>query len=337
MIWSKAKYKIKKQQKLALNGIIVQLAGTQDGFVYAIIRPKESRKYYEQTLIGISIESGVLWEYESTLYHPKDLRVNTNGEACVCHGKELLVVNKSGELIQNIAIEMEEKQQVGSFAIVDGGYIVCVECDFNNPKAKVVRITIDGDELWSTPIPINDVAYKGLVHMGVDTNWEIEESPPHEVENWVSLYRRGVVVSDDRVLVNYFEFPRTGVGQSFCLDLYSGELLWVTPPSPFHIVIPLSDARFMISHYGYGAFETELYDRDGKIVNEWNTVGYMIVDEQGKMLCLSLKNQETGKTEVVELEDGGGMSSLFKLVDNEGAYPIIDDLGNLIFSNGGAN
>lgn len=157
----------------------------------------------------------------------------------------------------------------------------------------MIKLDPSGSVLWSTTLPVGALGYQGVVEAGVHTGWETQPKRPWRPESWEPIRYGGsepLLMSGDRLLASFFEFPRSGIGCCYGLDAVSGSLLWVTEPAPTHTLAVAGPGRFYQGLQGYGAFETRLLGPDGAILRRWEVHGYLVIDAGGVVRCVEMEN-----------------------------------------------
>ncbi|MGY3795150.1 hypothetical protein [Aquimarina sp. 433] len=331
MIHDKNKYQILDKNKIRLSGLVSKYGMNTSGTLFAILHPnKMDASWNHYRLVGISLDKGIIWEHETSDFKPNELRISDNGDAYISYANEIRQVSQDGKIQKSIMFKINAHQEIGSFALINDGFLITLQGK-GKPNAKVQRTTLDGEVIWESPIPSKDISYKGLVQMSAKDNWEAREAPPWNPKSWNCLTNNEIVISGKNVLVNYFEFPGSAIGISFCLNINTGSIQWQTKPAPFESVCGLKNGEFLIGHQGYGAFDTNLYSKDGKIIEKWESVGAVVVNSNDEIFAIEMDNNTSSKLHFVELKKGGKVKKGKRIPGYYIINPVIDDLGNTIF------
>jgi hypothetical protein len=331
LIWNKNKYKILDQKKIQLSGLVSKYGLNKSGVLYAIVHPnKMDESWYHYRLVGISLDEGILWELDSSDFKPNELRISDNGDAFISSSNEIRQVSEDGKIQKKIVFKTDLNQEVGSFVLLEDGFLITFQGK-EKPNAKVQRTTIDGEIIWESPISAKNVSYKGLVQMSAKDNWKAKEMPPWNPKSWNCLIDNEIIISGENVLVNYFEFPGSGIGMSFCLNIKTGVIQWNTKPAPFESICGLNNGKFLIGHQGYGAFDTNLYSKDGEIIERWESVGATVVNSNDEIFAIEMDNHADSKLHFVELRRGNEIKKGKRIPGYYIIHPVLDDLGNVIF------
>lgn len=331
MTWKKNKYKILEQNKIKLSGLISKYGLNNSGTLFAIIHPnKMDESWYHYRLIGISLDKGILWEHKESDFQPNELRISNNGNAYISSGNEIRQVSEDGQIQKSITFKLEPNQEIGSFILIKDGFILTLQGK-KNSNAKVRRVTFDGEIIWESLISTKEISYKGLVQMSAKNNWKVEEIPSWNPKSWNCLINNEIIVSGENILVNYFEFPGSGIGMSFCLNLETGVMKWTTKPAPFESICGLNNGKFLIGHQGYGAFNTNLLNSNGEIIESWKSVGASVVNANEQVFAIEMDNHSDSKLHFVELIMGNKIKKGKRIPGYYIIHPVLDDLGNVIF------
>ena len=325
----KNKYKITEQNTLPLSGLVAKYGINKSDILFAILRPSNGSGYH-RWLVGISLEKGILWEYKHPDFSPDELRIAANGDAYISSGNEIQQVDENGQLQKSITFELALDQTIGSFVLIEEGFLLAIEGN-DQPNAKVLRTNLNGEIVWESPISPKGIAYKGVVQMRATNNWQVEEKPPWQPRSWNCLINNEIIVSGENVLVSYHEFPGSGVGMSFCLHIKTGAIQWTTKPAPFESVCGLKDGKFLIGHQGYGAFDMDLFDTDGKIIESWASAGKAVVNSHEQKFAIEMDNRSSSKLHFVALKKERKVKKGKRIPGYYIIYPVLDDLGNVVF------
>jgi hypothetical protein len=331
MFWkNKNKVLIKNKKKIALPGSITKYGISQDGVMFAIIRKEESNRRYNQELIGISITGEILWKSSIDIAYPSELRISSDGDCYVSYLNTIQRISKNGETEKTISIKLNPKQEIGSFVIANDFFIICVH-GRGKPNASVLKTDLEGKAIWETLIPANDISYEGVVEMRADNDWKAKRKRDWSPENWLCLSGNEIIVSNNTILVNYFEMPRSGLGKSYILDRNSGELKWSSEPAPFESISCYDVDKYLIGYQGYGAFETKLVDSSGNLLNKWESVGKSIVSANKEISVIEMDNSSASKLYHTKLRNNGEVIKGLKIEGYYMMYPILDNNGNMVF------
>jgi len=331
LIWNRNKYKILKQNKIQLSGLVSKYGLNKSGVLFAILNPnKMDESWNNYWLVGISLDKGILWEYKTSDFKPNELRISDNGDAYISNGNEIRQISDDGEIQKSIIFKIDSDQEIGSFVLLKDGFLITLQGK-DKPNAKVQRTAFDGEIIWESPISTKDISYKGLVQMSAKDDWKAKEMPPWNPKSWNCLINNEIIISEENVLVNYFEFPGSGIGMSFCLSIETGDIVWTTKPAPFESICGLKGGKFLIGHQGYGAFDTNLYNKEGKIIERWKSVGTSVVNSNDEIFAIEMDNHSDSKLHFVELKKGNEVKKGRRIPGYYIVHPVLDDLGNVIF------
>ncbi|WP_422107858.1 hypothetical protein [Winogradskyella sp.] len=331
MLWkNKNKFKVKSIKKVDLSGYMVKYGITQEGILYAIIAKEGDQNRYYQELIGISVDGKILWHSALKIGYHSELRISKDGHCFIGFSNEIHKIDKNGTSETFITIAIDSDQEIGSFAILDDAFIICIHGK-KRPNSKVLKVDLKGQIIWETPIPVNGISYEGVMEMRADNNWKAERKKDWSPENWLCLYNNEIIISDDSILVSYFEMPRSGIGKSYILDSKTGKIKWDSKPAPFESISCIGKGMFLLGHQGYGAFDTELISSEGELIDKWKSVGKTVVSKHKEIGLIEMDNSSASELYHSKLMGNGEVIRGSKI---EGYYiidPVLDHYGNMIF------
>ncbi len=320
--------KISSEKAIQLPGWIHKFGANSEGLVYAMvmIQPDKERRYQ---LLGIAIAEGIQWQLAEEFNKRSDLRIANSGEVWVSSGSAILNISPAGEILNTLEFELADNQQIGSFVLMEDGFLVCVEGK-REPNSKVLRSDANGAIRWETKIPAGKIAYEGIIQMTAKKNWEPEQKPDWNPINWITLDNNEIFVSNGTALVSYFEMPRSGIGVSYCLDVETGQIKWITPPKPYESIACIGNGLYLMAYQGYGAFETKLWSQKGEVIDKWESAGRAVLSPEGDISSIQMSN-DSRRMHFVNLK-GNGIVALGPVIDGYWmTYPAIDEWGNMVF------
>ncbi|SIN93817.1 hypothetical protein SAMN05444166_1697 [Singulisphaera sp. GP187] len=279
-----------------------------------------------------------MWEREWTIrsHRPLTLRVADDGRPWVGLGDLLIEIDHDGRNLKTLDLARDDRERLGSFLLAPDGVYACLYRP-GAPRTwgpRVLKLGPSGSVLWSTTLPIGAIGYTGVVEVGGGTGWEMKPKRPWQPETWEPIRYGGsepLLLSGDRLLASLYEFPRSGIGCSYGLDAASGDLLWVTEPAPTSTLAVAGLGRFYHGLQGYGAFETRLLDHDGSVQRRWESHGFLVIDEQGRVRSLEMENRLPSRMRFVTLQDDGGVGNGPLLDGYYSSYPAISREGVVAF------
>ena len=296
-----------------------------------------SENYLSQQLMAVDIEGESLW----SLKLQNQCRLGDIGDGCawLFESQAIVGVSADGVLIRRELLDLEEQERIGCLSLVEGGIIVSVyriePHDRYGLAPRVMRFDSDFEQIWSIRLPINKVAYQGCGYMGVDTNWEIRETPPWNPSTWLPCGEDQLLVSGNRILASFQEMPRTGIGCRYVLDAGTGELVWKSKSAPIANACALGDGRFLMGNQGYGAFQSALYEDGVLEMQSWPSHGHTVV-VAGDYISVQMSNDLSVPQHVVRLEANGDVSRMSqRLPGYYTSKPVLLRDGNLYFWRGG--
>ena len=331
MLWRKNKYKVLQENHIDLPGLVVKYGINKSGLLYAILRPNQmDESWYDYWFVGISLEKGILWEYNDPDFRPDELRIDKAGDAYISDGSTILRISKDGEIKENITFKLDADQIIGSFVLLEDGFIISLQGK-EKPNAKVIRTDFNGKIKWDCMISEDGIAYKGLVQMSAANNWQPEQMPAWTPRSWNPSKHDEIIISGENVLATFADFPGSGIGMAYCLNIHTGLIKWKTKPAPFESIAGLPGGRFLIGYQGYGAFESELYSSDGEIIDSWESAGKLIVTPNEQLFSIEMANLSNAALHHVELKSGGKIEKGIRIPGYYIVYPAIDEFSNIVF------
>jgi hypothetical protein len=182
----------------------------------------------------------VLWRRESP-GHPYPPRVSESGTVWVCHRDPSGAVaatelDTDGTVMRSVVPEHEPHEHLGALVLLPDGFCVLwMPADRYHvippgPTARVARHRIDGATVWSTPLPLTNLHYPGVVEMGVHTGGKIRPKAPWRPQTIEPHHWDPLLVAGDRVLAGINDSG--GIGVCSLLTLATGELVAASEPAP---------------------------------------------------------------------------------------------------------
>lgn len=93
----------------------------------------------------------------------------------------------------------------------------------------------------------------------------------------------------------------------------------------------LDGERFLLGLEGYDLFNTWLYDRDGKLVQEWRSCGHIVPDPDGTARVIELDRTSPTRSRVVRLHPDGAIERGPALDGGNASPPTVLDDGTIVF------
>lgn len=162
-----------------------------------------------------------------------------------------------------------------AFVPAPDGAVVAVSDIQDRAAAAVIRLDRDGQVVWRTEVPVPATLSGGASETRRDDGAVIRTTRPLVPQQWV-IDRSELCVSGDRLLAVFVDFPRTGIGIGHGIDLETGRIVYRTAPAPHGQLAPAAPGSFLVGLQGYGAFETQLVDRDGQVTTTWRSHGRVV-------------------------------------------------------------
>jgi len=321
---------------------------TMPGQVWGIVAPTpagpifvtshDAHNLHTTILVALDLTGTEMWRREFD-GHPSPARATAGGTVWVSHrgpdGHTLTEVDADGSVLRSVTPEQQPHEHLGTFVVLPDGFCAAwLPAERYRPVpgglARAARHTHTGATTWSTPLPLNNLSFPGVVEMGVHTNWQVRPMRPWtprtiEVGHWQPL-----LVSADRVLVGVTDFS-SGIGVCTILDTGTGRIVATTEPAPYHDKAIAGPGRFLVGQQGYGAFSTTLHDRDGRPVQTWPSHGMMLVDRHGTIRGPESENRLPSRSLFRVLNADGSLRDGPPLSGYYTAYPALDSDGRTVF------
>ncbi|WP_165970418.1 hypothetical protein [Actinomadura sp. 6K520] len=219
------------------------------------------------------------------------MRVAPDGGVWLADDAALVETTASGAPGRQVALSHAPDERIGEFVVLADGFVVAWQSKPYH-TARVERVNGSGARRWSAELPDARLSYEGVVEMSAANDWEPAPMAPWRPRELSPERPSGLLVSADRVLATYLDWS-SGIGMGYCLDLATGELVWVTPPHPTGERAIAGPGAFLVGSQGYGAFSTRLYDRDGATVAEWPSHGRLLVSSRGRIRVVEMANDSS--------------------------------------------
>lgn len=234
------------------------------------------------------------------------MRVAPDGGVWLADEAALVETTASGAAGRRVEFSCARDERIGTFVLLPDGFVVAWA---SHPyrRVRVERTDGSGARRWSTELAGARLSHEGVVEMSAANGRRAEPMAPWRPRDLVPERWAGLLVSADRVLATYTDWS-SGIGMGFCLDLATGDLVWVTPPHPTGERAIAGPGGFLVGSQGYGAFSTRLYDRDGAVVVEWPSHGGLLVSSRGRIRVVELDNDLSSPQRVRRLHRDGSMT-----------------------------
>lgn len=326
-------FQVFNEKVLEMPGRVFETAFNHQDFLYAILRYEDP---YRSLLSGIDLDKGLIWTAPIELhkyYHP--FRVDRFGYAWIGAKNQLFQLDTQGNILRTITLALDEDQMIGSLLVLEDSLLLSIQADeYNTPNAKVMRIDLEGNTMWESPIDASEVYYPYVLKMMEPHGNEKLKSRPKSAfqpKSWVVASQSELLLSQDSLLASYVDMPSSGLGASFCLDVHTGQLKWTDSLRPSHSIACLNQGIFMIGMYGYGAFKTKMYNKEGKLIGEWDSTGTCLVTPQNEIYLVEMTNDMSVKQYYAKLRADNTVQRFDRIGGYYMVYPLLDDLDNTIF------
>ncbi len=162
----------------------------------------------------------------------------------------------------------------------------------------------------------------------VDYNGEISLLNSQGISMWSSPFKfegkaNQAFISKDRLLLttDTNDYHAWGIlGPAFLIDLKDGSLVAKLRGESG---ASLKNGSFILGLEGYGCFKTWLYDRNGKLVQEWRSYGHYIVGENDDIRVLECDRRDPTESRLVRLKKDGQIEKGQILNDSQIGKPLV--------------
>jgi hypothetical protein len=142
-------------------------------------------------------------------------------------------------------------------------------------------------------------------------------------------------ISGEVVLACFSNMPVTGIGLGYALSLTDGALRFTTASGPIQSSAALGGGAFLVGYQGYGAFETQHYDRDGRVRTRWASQGHYIIAGDD-IRVIELTNANPYAMHLARLLQDGSVVRGERLDGHHTSPPSVCPDGTALFFRGGS-
>jgi outer membrane protein assembly factor BamB len=325
MLFSSGRNQVERR-RIGLSGKVLQVAASAD-LIHLVTISADN----DAQLETVSRDGEHYWRQELEWW-PCDLRVDHHGSVWVGGNHQLLCFSALGERLGELMVPDVGEQILGAFLVTRDGLFVCAHDPSGTAcEPHLSKLTLDGSSCWRCRIPVAPVAYSGVTEMRADNGWQSRQCPPWQPENWVADAETPMLMLGNRLCARFIEFPRSGIGRTYCLDLDTGRVEWATAPHPTGSVAAFDNAHLLVGSQGYDAFETGLYDLNGVCTTRWPSHGYYLVSGDGELRTLEMENLMPSRMRFSILQPDGSVRKGPRMPGYRSTYPVIDRQGTAAF------
>lgn len=230
--------------------------------------------------------------------------LNVNQTVWVFDSEGAWACGSGGECDARVRLRPREGMELAAIGSVGDGFLFAWQHDIRTPMSPPLleRVGRDGSTRWCVTLPVDPVAYEGVVQMRADDGWRSRPKPPWTPETWVAKSKM-LTMSGDAALACFNEFPRSGIGFGSVVSVADGAPRFTTKTGPVSEVATLGGGEFLVGYQGYGAFETLRYDRDGGVPERWASHGHYLISDG--LRVIELENILPSKMHLTRLLPGG--------------------------------
>jgi hypothetical protein len=261
-----------------------------------------------------------------TLVHRFDFAVRSKVHESVSHKQQsplsiwlfgqqsLIAIGPSGKLVQSLSLsdfpefDPLPDEEIGAALATDEAVYLSVNRGVNNTSkqspehdltARLVKVSLTGELIWSTKLPAGKIEYGGVSYMSADTGWKTKSCPPWFPTTWKSFGHDLLLESGNRIMVGLAE-SSSGVGCRYAVDSDSGEIVWQSEYSAGGNSVSIGDGSFLICDQGYDEFRTRLF-RNDKVEMSWPSHGHSF-SNSGRFFSIQLANVSSQPQHCVEMK-----------------------------------
>ena len=206
-------------------------------------------------------------------------------------------------------------------ALLDDGVVLALDHPMQESYSpRIERWRHDGSKVWQTNLPLMPISDCG-VEARMPIGWRCLQSD--------------LPVSGNLVLATYHEFPKSGNGFGYVLNLTDGAVSYLTAQGPLSVSASLGQGAFMIGFEGGGEFSTLLYDAEGQLAGQWPTCGH-VVKANRNVRVIEMNRDCSSTTCLQRLGSRGGIIRGDRLAGYSTSLPYVRADGSAIFFRHGA-
>lgn len=279
------------------------------------------------TIYCFDMSGRPIWEREFPGCYPQSLKLDQQGRIWLARKYELKCVSLDASYKFDYPIRFETGEMMGGFVVTPDYLYVCsrVTRHHRTGQPGIFSYERNGEFQWQTRLPVEPIAFAGIVEMGVTTRGKIQPKKAWMPTTWEPFtHQNQLILSGHSVLASYFEY-HSGIGKYYALDTEDGRITWVSELLPMTKTAIAGKDMFLISSNGYGANDTWLYKTDGTQVTHWREAGNKVIGQDGLIRCfepnsfLSVLNSQGDTEYKIELNYG------------QLSYPAIDQCNIVVF------
>ncbi len=291
-------------------------------------------------LTALDPAGGVIWQ-RTFAGHPGPPRVTPAGTVWLAHrgpgGHTLSEVDPGdGRVLRSVVPGHEAHEHLGAFVVLPDGFCA-IWLPADRPAVvpaglvpRVARHTLTGGTVWSTPVPLGDLSFPGVVEAGTHTGWQTRPKQAWQPRTLEVGRSEPLLVSGTRILATISD-GGSGIGVCTILDTATGRIVATTPPGPYRHKAIAGPGSFLVGQQGYGAFTTTRYDPDGQPWQTWPSHGMMLVDRYGVISGPEAENVLPSRSRFRVLHPGGSLDDGPPLSGYYTTWPARDADGTTVF------
>lgn len=321
----------------------------------------EGSDFADTMVCAVDVNAKVLW-HRRLEGRSSALRLTGDRTAWIAHGgdqrAELSQLDATGDVVGRCTPEYDPSEKLGAFVMLPDGFIAlwlpARRGAFVSPlapsrwgqlrrwfpsrsartappyrHARLARHDFDGRTMWSTRLPLRNIAFRGCVYLSRSTGGEVRQSPPWTPRFIEAGRPTALLVSGSRTAATVM-CGDSGIAVTFFVDTDSGQVIGTTAPGPTGLQAIAGTGEFLIGSQGYGDFRTRRYDAAGVVTDEWPTHAHMLVDPRG--MISGPESQNTSQPQnYVRFGTNGNVHRGPVLSGYHTAYPALDDRGTAVF------
>lgn len=292
-------------------------------------------------LTAVDPSGRIIWQ-RTFAGHPRPPRVSPAGTVWLTlrgpAGHTFTEVDPGdGRVLSEVVPDHQAREHLAAFVLLPDGF--CTLWLPAGPSrilqpgqvARVARHAFTGGTVWSTPLPLGDLSFPGVVETGAHTR----PKRPWQPQTLSAGRREPLLVSATRTLV-HLEDGSSGIGACTLLDTETGRIVATTPPGPYANKAITGPGSFLVGQQGYGAFTMTHYDPQLQALQTWPSHGMMLVDHHGTISGPEYENILPSRSRFRALHPDGSLGDGPPLSGYYTTWPARDAEGTTVFWRDGA-
>lgn len=211
--------------------------------------------------------------------------------------QELIRHAPDGKIQSNLTMqEFEPQQQIGSVVLLGNRMLLTVDQLGRSSQThwggNLLLISQNHELVWGSSLPAGTIDFPGCVKANAQTRFHPVPKPPWKPKNWVTPSGLLPFVSGDCVYAAWYEFPQSGIGRWYAIDLANGHPHFSTGAFPISQAFSAGDGNAVLSYGGYGHAATLVHgpgtNDEPAVSPVWNIHGRVFQSKEGQLYCVEM-------------------------------------------------